>query len=71
VKGHLISKAYFLCADSTCSQVVFRSAPTLPHYTTGAHRELAALIKKEQPDFVQFNYSIATRDAESKFTGRR
>ena len=34
------------------------------HYTVGAHRELAALIKKEQPDFVQFNYSIATRDAE-------
>jgi diketogulonate reductase-like aldo/keto reductase len=34
------------------------------HYTVGAHRELAELIKKEHPDFVQFNYSIATRDAE-------
>ncbi len=34
------------------------------HYTVGAHRELASLIKKEQPDFVQFNYSIVTRDAE-------
>jgi diketogulonate reductase-like aldo/keto reductase len=34
------------------------------HYTVGAHRELAELIKKESPDFVQFNYSIATRDAE-------
>jgi aryl-alcohol dehydrogenase-like predicted oxidoreductase len=36
------------------------------HYTVGAHRELAALIKKEQPDFVQFNYSLATRDAEKE-----
>jgi diketogulonate reductase-like aldo/keto reductase len=36
------------------------------HYTVGAHRELAALVKKEQPDFVQFNYSIATRDAEKE-----
>lgn len=27
-------------------------------------KELALLIKKEQPDFVQFNYSIVTRDAE-------
>ncbi len=34
------------------------------HYTVSAHRELAELIKKERPDFVQFNYSIATRDAE-------
>jgi aryl-alcohol dehydrogenase-like predicted oxidoreductase len=36
------------------------------HYTVGAHRELAALIKKEQPDFVQFNYSLVTRDAEKE-----
>jgi diketogulonate reductase-like aldo/keto reductase len=34
------------------------------HYTVDSHRELAALIKREQPDFVQFNYSIATRNAE-------
>jgi diketogulonate reductase-like aldo/keto reductase len=36
----------------------------ITHYTTSAHRELADVIKKERPDFVQFNYSIATRDAE-------
>jgi aryl-alcohol dehydrogenase-like predicted oxidoreductase len=34
------------------------------HYTVGAHRELAALIRSERPDFVQFNYSVITRDAE-------
>jgi diketogulonate reductase-like aldo/keto reductase len=34
------------------------------HYTVGSHRELAALIRSERPDFVQFNYSIVTRDAE-------
>ena len=36
----------------------------ITHYTASAHRELADVIKKERPDFVQFNYSIATRDAE-------
>ena len=34
------------------------------HYTLDSHRQLAELIKKEKPDFVQFNFSIATRDAE-------
>ena len=34
------------------------------HYTVDSHRQLAELIRQEQPDFVQFNYSIATRDAE-------
>ena len=34
------------------------------HYTVDSHRQLAELIKKEQPDFVQFNFSIATRNAE-------
>lgn len=34
------------------------------HYTVDSHRQLAELIKKEKPDFVQFNFSIATRDAE-------
>lgn len=36
----------------------------LTHYTVDSHRQLGALIKSEKPDFVQFNYSIATRDAE-------
>jgi diketogulonate reductase-like aldo/keto reductase len=34
------------------------------HYTVESHRELAELIRKERPDFVQFNFSIATRNAE-------
>ncbi len=34
------------------------------HYTVDSHRQLAELIKREKPDFVQFNFSIATRDAE-------
>lgn len=36
----------------------------LTHYVTSAYPELMRLIKTEQPDFVQFNYNIAVRDAE-------
>jgi aryl-alcohol dehydrogenase-like predicted oxidoreductase len=36
------------------------------HYTAGSHRELEDLVRKENLDFVQFNYSIATRDAEQR-----
>lgn len=36
----------------------------LTHYTVDSHRQLATLINAEKPDFVQFNYSIATRNAE-------
>lgn len=36
------------------------------HYTVGSHRELEDLVRKEKLDFVQFNYSIATRDAEAR-----
>lgn len=36
----------------------------LTHYTVDSHRQLAELIRKERPDFVQFNFSIATRNAE-------
>lgn len=34
------------------------------HYTDSSHETLAQLIKKESPDFVQFNYSINERHAE-------
>ena len=34
------------------------------HYTAASHADLAELMRKEPLDFVQFNYSIATRDAE-------
>ncbi len=36
------------------------------HYTVGSHRELEDLVRKESLDFVQFNYSIATREAEQR-----
>lgn len=36
----------------------------ITHYTTASHGNLAAIIRKEPLDFVQFNYSIGTRDAE-------
>lgn len=36
----------------------------ITHYTTSSHAQLADVIAKESVDFVQFNYSIATRDAE-------
>lgn len=34
------------------------------HYTNASHETLAKLIKRERPDFVQFNYSINQRHAE-------
>lgn len=37
----------------------------LTHYTNSAHEKLAQVIKQEQPDFVQFNYSINDRHAEN------
>ncbi len=36
------------------------------HYTVGAHAELARVLEREQLDFVQFNYSPLTRDAEQR-----
>jgi len=39
----------------------------LTHYTTGALAELARIIEREPAiDFVQFAYSLATRDAERR-----
>ena len=34
------------------------------HYHAGAYRELEAVLRAEKPDFVQFNYSMAEREAE-------
>jgi len=36
----------------------------LTHYVDSAHRTLESIIKSDQPDFVQFNYSIRSRNAE-------
>ena len=36
----------------------------ITHYTTSSHSQLEEIIRKEPMDFVQFNYSIATRNAE-------
>jgi diketogulonate reductase-like aldo/keto reductase len=36
----------------------------ITHYTDSMHSELAKIIKSEKIDFVQFNYSIAHRNAE-------
>lgn len=36
----------------------------ITHYRIDAHRALADVIKRHKIDFVQLNYSIATRDAE-------
>lgn len=36
------------------------------HYRVDAYEKLSRLIKSEHLDFVQFNYSIATRDAEER-----
>jgi len=36
------------------------------HYTASAHDELARVMASEKLDFVQFNYSLAEREAENK-----
>ena len=36
------------------------------HYTTSSYPDLIALIEREKLDFVQFNYSVVTREAEQK-----
>lgn len=36
----------------------------LTHYVDSAHETLEKIIRQEQPDFVQFNYSILSRHAE-------
>ncbi|MGH8284132.1 MAG: aldo/keto reductase [Steroidobacteraceae bacterium] len=38
----------------------------ITHYTVGAHADLARVIEREKLDFVQLNYSAATRDAEAR-----
>ena len=38
----------------------------ITHYLDNSHEELAAIIKKEPVDFVQFNYSILSRNAEKQ-----
>ena len=36
------------------------------HYTTSSYPDLITVIERERIDFVQFNYSVATREAEKK-----
>jgi len=36
----------------------------LTHYIDSAHATLEQIVKSEKPDFVQFNYSIQSRNAE-------
>ncbi len=36
------------------------------HYTTSHHDDLARIVEREPIDFVQFNYNVATRNAENR-----
>ena len=36
------------------------------HYTTSSYPDLISIVERETLDFVQFNYSVATREAEKK-----
>jgi diketogulonate reductase-like aldo/keto reductase len=36
------------------------------HYTVSSHEELTRIVEREPIDFVQFNYNIATRNAEKR-----
>ena len=38
----------------------------ITHYTDYSHSELERIMKAEKPDFVQFNYSIESRNAENR-----
>jgi diketogulonate reductase-like aldo/keto reductase len=39
------------------------------HYHAGAYPALEAALAKHRPEFVQFNYSLAERDAEKRMLG--
>jgi aryl-alcohol dehydrogenase-like predicted oxidoreductase len=41
----------------------------ITHYHAGAHAELERLVKTRAWDFVQFNYSMAEREAEDRLLG--
>jgi len=36
------------------------------HYTTSSYPDLISIVERERPDFVQFNYSVVTREAEKR-----
>jgi aryl-alcohol dehydrogenase-like predicted oxidoreductase len=36
------------------------------HYTTSSYPDLIAIVEREKLDFIQFNYSVGTREAEKK-----
>ena len=36
------------------------------HYTTASYPDLISIIEREKVDFVQFNYSVTTREAEKR-----
>jgi len=38
----------------------------ITHYTVGSHSDLEGVIRREPLEFVQFNYSIVTRQAEQR-----
>ncbi len=38
----------------------------ITHYTEGAYDDLERVMRAEKPDFVQFNYSIVSREAERR-----
>src|SRR5690606_28761352 len=38
----------------------------ITHYTVASHDDLARIIEREKLDFVQFNYSVRTRNAEKR-----
>jgi len=38
----------------------------ITHYTESAYDELEKIMKSEKPDFVQFNYSMDSREAEKR-----
>jgi len=38
----------------------------ITHYTTSSHADLEQILQQEPLDFVQFNYSVATRNAEKR-----
>lgn len=41
----------------------------ITHYVDSSHKTLEQIIRSERPDFVQFNYSINSRNAEKSLLG--
>ncbi len=68
--GVILARGTFAAPPTTADSGLLRrripSSGGVTHYHASAYPELEALLRSERPDFVQFNYSMAEREAERR-----